>query len=76
MRSVAYNIWSLQFRANDSMLEVLMQLGFSSLPGSECFGEDLQYTARPILVTRSSFAGVVFVRPTGLVTLELQTLNW
>lgn len=34
-----------------------------------------EYTARPILVTKSFAAGVVLVRPRGLVLLALQTLN-
>lgn len=35
-----------------------------------------EYTARPILVTRSFGAGVVLVLPSGLVLFEPQTLNW
>lgn len=35
-----------------------------------------EYIASPILVTKSLAAGVVLVRPRGLVLLELQTLNW
>lgn len=34
-----------------------------------------EYTARPILVTKSFAAGVVLVRPRGLLLLALQTLN-
>lgn len=34
-----------------------------------------EYTARPILDTLSFAAGVVLVRPSGLVLFELQTLN-
>ena len=55
---------------------MLVQVGFSSPGESDSFGEDSQYTAKPILVTKSFFAGVVLVRPIGLVILELHTLNW
>ena len=51
-------------------------VGFCSPWESDSFGEDSQYTAKPILVTKSFFAGVVLVRPIGLVILELHTLNW
>ena len=54
----------------------LLQPSFSFRRKKDCANRDSQYTARPILVTKSLGAGVVLVRPIGLVTLEPQTLNW
>ena len=58
------------------MPEISMQISLLLSAGKRQLRKNSQYTANPILVTRSSFAGVVFVRPMGLVILELQTLNW